>query len=285
MPTTEQDAESLDPQVDSQKPASRVVGKFSPFAGCLIFIVLALVVTGVITYTWMSYKQVQATIVGMTEETPQVIEIDEAKGQEASLAHLSIKLNDFKNAINTQTLSSLTLSKSELNLAIANYALLEPNRGKLRVHSISNEAIAAEVSYPVKSGFRSEKKLYLNGMAQIVPEIKEGALFPSVTSVLTPAGVEVPAEFRKFISESMLHPLRNDEEIGRIFQNVSDVKTSDGSVTLYIDPSYIAPGTLPDDTSPITNRFMKGFALIAVVFLLIVAVIIFLSRKKSQNTN
>ena len=81
----------------------------------------------------------------------------------------------------------------------------------------------------------------------------------------------------------MLHPLRNDEKLGDLFQRFSKVELTDGALLIETDPSYDSEAVLPDDTRPIVNRFMKGFAIVAVIFLCIVTAVIFLSRRQAQQ--
>ena len=288
MPMTKLDTDSIEPHDTSGEVEAisedKRTGKFSPFSGCLIAIILTMVVAGVVSYSIYSYKQVQETFAGLAEGTPQEVSLFEAEGNEALINTLTDKLKTFQSAMNAQSETQLELSADDLNLAIASYAILEPHRGKIFVESISEEFIEAEVSYPIKTELFSDQLQYLNAKINIVPEIKDGSFYPFVTSVDTASGNEVLAEIKKFFSESMLHPLRNDEEIGPLFEQISGIELADGKITLLADPSYESAEALPDDINPMIQRFMKGFAIIAIIFLLIVAVIIILSRRKANQT-
>lgn len=273
------DAEVTDSQADSPK-----VGKFSPFAGCLIMVIVGLLIAGIIVYSWQSYKQVQATVHGFTEKAPAELAIMDVSDRGAEQKALSEKLKGFKTLVDKKQAGSLSLNADELNLAVATYEILEPNRGQISVTSISESGVEAAISYPVKAGFSSDEKLYLNGVITMLPEVTKGSLFPTVKSVRTARGDDIPQEFKKFISESMLHPVRNDEELGALLQRIARVELVGEEILLHVDPDYVAEGALPDDTQPIINRFMKGFGIVAIVFLFIVSIIIFLARRKAKTT-
>ncbi len=257
--------------------------KFSPFAGCIIVCIILLLLAGIVGYSSWSYYQVKDTIAGFTEENAKELEILSTSENSEPQKALTNKLSNFGQRITKRQKSSLTLNATELNLAVASYDVLKPNRGKIFIQSISEKGIEAEVSYPVKSGFKSDNMRSLNGSVTILPELVDGSLFPTVISVKTPKKDDIPQEFKKFISESMLYPLRNDPEIGDLFKRLSSVEIVGNSISLETDPTHKSDAVLPDDTSPIINRFMKGFAIVAVIFLLIVSVILFLANKKSKT--
>ena len=257
--------------------------KFSPFAGCLILIIAGLLIGGVIGYSTWSYFKVKETIVSFTDETPQNIKLVSLETREKERTNLTKKLTAFKKQIDTRKQDSITLNVDELNLAIASYEILKPNREKIYLTEITQDGIQATIAYPVKAGLKTGALRSINAEINIVPELVDGALFPTVTAVTTSKTNDIPQEFKKFISESMLHPLRNDEKLGDLFQRFSKVELTDGALLIETDPSYDSEAVLPDDTRPIVNRFMKGFAIVAVIFLCIVTAVIFLSRRQAQQ--
>ena len=269
---------------DTEAADIKGTGKFSPFAGCLIMIIVGLLVIGFITFSWWSYTQVKATVEGFTETSPQEIAVIDVTGKESAQAELNDKLVSFKESIVAKETASISLSAADLNLAIASYEILKPNRQQTSITSISENGVEAVVSYPVNSGFGSDKKLYLNGNAAIIPEIKEGSVFPTVKTVSTPRGDDIPEEFKKFISETMLHPVRNDKDLGELLKRISSIEIVGDAIILKTEPDFVAAGQLPDNRKPILNRFMKGFAIVAVVFLFIVSLIIVLARRKTKPT-
>ena len=288
MPTTQQGVESTDLEDVALERApiseDKRTGKFSPFAGCLIMIIVGLLVLGIISFTWWSYKQVQATVEGFAESDPVEVTLVDVTGEDSAQLSLGQKLKGFRRIVGDKQVGELSLTADELNLAIASYEILEPNRRQLSITSISEEGLVADISYPLNARLFSDEKLYLNGEVTIMPEVTGGFLFPTVKKVRTSQHEDIPQEFKKFISETMLRPMRDDAELGQLLQRISSVKIVGNAMILKTEPDFVAAGELPDDKAPIINRFMKGFGIVAVVFLFIVSIIIFISRRKAPKT-
>lgn len=259
-------------------------GKFSPFAGCLMMLIVGLMVAGVIVYSWWSYGQVKSTVEGFTQEVAQEVPLIDVSSMEAAQKSLDEELKAFRVSVESNELAELSLTAEELNVAIASYEILAPNREKIFISGISDKGVEATISYPVNAAAFSDNRRHLNGRVTMMPEINGGALFPVVKQVTTPSGVDIPDRFKEFITETMLHPIRNHEELGVLMKRISSVSIKGESIVILAEPGFVAAGELPDDTQPILNRFMKGFAIVAVVFLFIVSLIIFVSRRKASST-
>jgi len=260
-------------------------GQFSPFAGCSIFIIAGVLATGMIGFTVWTYFQMKDTIAGFTDEKPKAgLEI-KVEGQEPAQTKLKSKLVDFRHKIEADRTGELALTADEMNLAIGTFDILKPHRGALKIIAVRDDNIEADISFPVKSSMGSDEMRYINARLTIHPELVEGAVFPRIISVKTDQGAEVPEQFKEFISETLLHPVRNDKEIGPAFKRLSAVEINGNTLTLKTDPGYEAKGTLPKDKKPLVERLMKGFAVVAVIFLTIVSGIIFLSRRKAKQAN
>ena len=76
--------------------------------------------------------------------------------------------------------------------------------------------------------------------------------------------------------------MHEDEELTPIFNSLSAVELKDNTLILRTDPAHSPASAPPKDTQPLLNRFMKGFSIIAVIFLSIVTAIIILSRRKAK---
>ena len=126
---------------------------------------------------------------------------------------------------------------------------------------------------------------FINATILIVPELVEGAAFPRITKVNTHTGTEMPEQFRQFISETLLHPLREDKDLGPLFSSLSGVYIEGSTLILETDPQH-QPVTQPssEKKQSMFERLMTGFSIIAVFFLAIVSVIIILSRRKAKNS-
>jgi hypothetical protein len=269
---------------DANSDSEKGTGKFSPFAGCSIFIIAGALAAGMIGFTIWTYFKVKDTIAGFTEESPNAIELVETKGQESAQTALKSKLVGFRHNIETKHKAEITLDADELNLAIATFDILKPHRNNLSISAIKDGHIEADISFPVKSRMGSDEMRYLNGSITVQPELVEGAAFPRVMEIRPAKPGDIPDEFKKFISETLLRPLHEDKELGPIFKRLSAVEIKDNTLVLYTNPEYVAPDAPPEDREPMFERLMTGFAVIAVIFLAIVATIIILSRRKAKQS-
>ncbi|MCP5537141.1 MAG: hypothetical protein H7A51_13050 [Akkermansiaceae bacterium] len=259
--------------------------KFSPFAGCSIFIIAGVLAAGMIGFTIWTYFKVKDTIAGFTGETPQAIELVDTTGKETAQTDLKAKLVGFRHNIEAKHKARMSLDAEEMNLAIATFDILKPHRNNLTITSISDGKMEADIAFPVKSSMGSEEMRYLNATITIVPELVEGAAFPRITAVRPNTGGDLPEQFKQFISETLLHPFREDKELGPVFNRLSAVEIVGNTLVLHTDPDYHLPSQPNEENKQsMFERFMTGFAVIAVIFLAIVAFIIILSRRKAKQS-
>lgn len=257
---------------------------FSPFAGCSIFIIAGLLAAGMIAFAAWTYFKVKDTITGFTADTPQPITLVDTTGKENEQVALKAKLVNFGHKIETKQDAGMTLNADELNLAIATFDILKPLRSHLTVTSISGGTINADIAFPIKAKMGSDEKRYLNATITIQPELVDGSVFPRITAVLPVNGGNVPEQFRQFISKTLLIPVREHKELGPLFHRISSVEIKGDTIALRTDPSYRPPNSPDGQTKQsVFERFMTGFAVIAVLFLAIVSVIIILSRRKAKS--
>lgn len=258
--------------------------KFSPFAGCSIFIIAGVLAASMAGFTIWSYFKVKGTIAGFTDESAQSIEIVDLKGKESAQVAIKEKLVGFRHQIEAGHKAEITLNAEEMNLAIASFEILQPHRNHLKITSIQDGKMEARIAFPVKSGMTTDLMRFINASITIEPELVEGAAFPRVTAVEASTGTEVPEQFRKFISETLLHPFKEDKELGPVFSSLSAVAIEGDTLVLQTDPEYQpVTATSEEDKQPMFERLMTGFSIIAVFFLAIVSVIIILSRRKAKN--
>ena len=279
-PTQSEDtpANEINSEVESTK-------KFSPFAGCSIFIIAGVLAASMVGFTVWSYFKVKNTIAEFTDDAPQSIEQVEVDGKESDQVAIKEKLIGFRHNIEAKHKAQMTMDAAEMNLAIATFDILKPHRDHLFITSIDNDQIEANIAFPVKAGMDTDGMRFINATIMITPELVEGAAFPRITSVRSSTGAEVPEQFRHFISETLLHPMKEDKELGPIFSSLSAVSIEGNTLVLQNDHDY-QPLTQPTEEKKqsMFERLMTGFAIIAVFFLAIVSVIIILSRRKAKNS-
>ncbi len=241
-----------------------------------------------VTFTFWMGTRIESTIKGFTQEKPKTIQQTDTTGKESQQVTLNNKLTEFRHQIEAQKPGKLTLTADEINLAIVTFDILKPQRGSLHIISITPDGIRAVVSNPINSKMSNiitKEKTYrhLNATIFIQPELVEGAIFPRITNIAPDGGGSVPDEFRQQISKTLLAPFKDDTEIGPLFTRLSAVAIKDNTIILETEPGEQQTDALPADTAPIVERFMKGFALVAVVFLAIIGAIIILSRRKANQ--
>jgi len=265
------------------------VGKFSPLAGCSMFIIAGVLVLGMIAFATWSYFKVKNTISGFTQEEPKKIELVETQGKEAAQIALNTKLTDFTHRIEAHQLGELSLNADELNLAIATYPILKPHRKNLFITSIDQDGIHAQIAYPIKAQLGSDAMRYLNGNLTLVPELVEGAPFPRITQIKADQGGEIPEAFLKFISETLLHPFLDDSEMSPLFHSLSSVEMKGDTLILKTDSAHAAAVVSQKtekapDRELVISRIMKGFALVALAVLAIVSILLMISRRKAKKS-
>ena len=266
------------------EPKDEPASKFSPFAGCSIFIVAGVLAASMLGFTIWSYFKVQRTIAEFTGAAPQPIELVTTEGRESAQVQLNEKLVGFRHQIEARHKAQITLNAEEMNLAIATFEILKPHRRHLIITSVGDEHIEARIAFPVRSGMNSDAMRFINATIIIVPELVAGAAFPRITQVRANTGAAVPEEFRHFISETLLQPLHEHKELGPAFNGLSGVELKGKQLVLHTDPDYQPPSEPTEgQKQSMFERFMTGFAIIAAFFLAIVAFIIVLSRRKAPR--
>ena len=110
--------------------------KFSPFAGCSIFIIAGVLAASMVGFTIWSYFKVQDTIAAFTDESPQTIELVDLVGKESAQVAIKEKLVGFRHNIEAKHKAHITLDADEMNLTIATFDILKPHRNHLIITCI-----------------------------------------------------------------------------------------------------------------------------------------------------
>lgn len=279
-------SESKPGSTDTQAVEDKGTGKFSPFAGCSIFIIAGLIGAGMISFLIWSYFQTRDMIEGFTDEKAKSIEMVDTSGKEAEQVALKSKLIGFRHNVEAKHEDEMALNAEEMNLAIATFEILKPHQGKLFIREVKEDGVIADISFPTKSRMRSDENRFINATLTIQPELVDGAAFPKIITIKTDNGAEVHEQFKQFISETLLKPVYDDTEIGPIFQGLSDVEIKGDTVVASTNPTF-QPATIDnqkENSELVIDRLLKGFAIIAVVFLAFVTLIIILSRRKAKKS-
>lgn len=270
------------------------VSEKSPYAGCAILIAALLVMLFLIGFSIsVLFRQANA-IAKFTGDKPAVVDISPLEDREAELNRLAEKLETFRLAVIDGESATLGLTAEEMNLAIAAYEPFRDLRGMLRVVSVSPEEIRLEISFQLngrprlskegEGGWITSDPRYLNGTMVAKP----GLLNKEV--VLQISEIEVPG---KTVAEwflGQMSPYRiaeryvGKEGIGAVMSELTSVELADGSVrfvkTAGVKPKDTITKAQVDDAS---RRLFGFFAVAACLFLLFVAVVIFVGLRLKKR--
>ena len=266
----------------------------SPFAGCAILIAALLVMVFLIGFSVSVLFRQSNEIAKFTGEKPVLVEVSPLEDREAELNRLAEKLETFRLAVSDGESATMELTAEEMNLAIAVYEPFRDLRGMLRVASISPEEIRLEISFQLngkprlskegEGGWITSDPRYLNGIMVAKP----GLLNKEV--VLQISDIEVPG---KTVAEGFLgqmSPYRiaeryvGKEGIGGVMAELTSVELGEGTVrfvkTAGVTPKDTITNAQVDDAS---QRLFKFFAVAACLFLLFVAVVIFVGLRLKKR--
>lgn len=270
------------------------VSEKSPYAGCAILIAALLVMAFLIGFSISVLFRQSNEIAKFTGENPTVVVISPLDDREAELNRLAEKLESFRLAVSDGESATMELTAEEMNLAIAAYESFKDLRGMLHVASISPEEIRLEISFQLngrprlakegEGGWIASDPRYLNGTMIAKP----GLLNKEV--VLQISDIEVPG---KKVAEGFLgqmSPYRiaeryvGKEGIGGVMAELTSVELGKGTVRF-----VKTAGVTPKDT--ITNaqvdtasqRLFTFFAVAACLFLLFVAIVIFVGLRLKKR--
>jgi hypothetical protein len=189
----------------------------------------------------------------------------------------------------------MELTAEEMNLAIAAYESFKDLRGKFRVTSISQKEIRLEISFQLngkprmakegEGGWIASDPRYLNGTMIAKPALLNKEIVLQISEIEVP-GKKVAEGFLGQMSPYRIaERYAGKEGIGGVMSELTSVELGEGAVRFV----KIA-GEKPKDT--ITNsqvdtashRLFTFFAIAACLFLLFVAVVIFVGlRLKKRN--
>ncbi len=162
-----------------------------PTAGCLIGVIAIVLFGFMAVYTLYRGFTRDAQLWKFAAETP--VEIATASPDDDEWEPVQQKLAAFAAAFDAKEAHTLTLSAAELNAMIGRLEVLAPFRGNTRL-KIEGGRASAEVSHELNT-LKRNKRAWLNGTLTLLPEVREGELFLSVTGVDVP-GKEIPADFK-----------------------------------------------------------------------------------------
>ncbi len=267
----------------------------SPFAGCAIFIAALVVMVFLIGFSIFSLFRQFNEIAKFTAEKPVPVEISPIENQEAALNPLAERLEVFRQQLSGNTEASLALTVEEMNLAIAAYEPFKDLRGMLRVASISPKEIRMEISFQLNGRPRLSKEgegglvtsdpRYLNGIMVAKPGLLNKELVLQISDIEVPGKTVAQGFLGQMSPYRIAERYAGKEGIGGVMSELTSVELADGAVrfvkTAGITPKDTITNAQVDSAS---QRLFMFFAVAACLFLLFVAVVIFVGlRLKKRN--
>ncbi|GEP42660.1 hypothetical protein [Brevifollis gellanilyticus] len=207
------------------------VSGFSPFYGCLIMVMAALVFGGIIAWSAYSLFQQDKAIAVFASDQPQKFAPIELSAE--ARAALEKKLADFKAGQTTE----LTLSIAELNGLL----LIAPDTGygtyteMLRFERTEPEKnrLIAQVCLPMNHiKFWEDKKRYLNGEAAYEVLVHEAGVDAQVADVKVPGKVVAEGFVTGMATWTLLAPYAKLDAIGPSLKLVKKATVTADGVTL-----------------------------------------------------
>lgn len=275
----------------------------SPFAGCLILIVMAVVILVLIASAGYSLKKQTDAYKTFTETEAKPAPIAQTEGQEADLNSLVNRLRHFDGEIANKRASKVTLTTGDLNLAFAHFEVFQSFRGQLYFETITPEKIEGIIHYPFRStGDLPEfvrgplnieaRENNLNGTFVATPLLTDGKLILNMESI-TPSKGKIPEELFEQISrflisgqlEQELEETEKEPELLTKLKKLTSLTLEDDQITLAFSPDATPPSAQVE-ADAMATKAKQLVALGAVILILsMILLFILLSRRKKARTN
>ncbi len=265
----------------------------SPFAGCAIFICVVLMIVFLLVFSGFSFFRQYNAIVKFTDEKPAPIEISSIENRETQLNSLAVRLETFRQELADNKDTSISLSVDDLNTALAIYEPLKDLRGTLRVLEIDPDSIRFATAFPLngkprlthenESGLITVDRRYLNGFITAKPELFEGEVVLQVSNIEVPGKVVAPEFAARMTPYRIAERYTGHPTLGPAMKKLTGAEISEGYLVLRRKAGEKIPTSIDNkQVDSGANRLFKAFAIAASIFLIFVALVIFLGLRKKK---
>jgi hypothetical protein len=195
-------------------------------------------------------------------------------------------LEAFRQQLAGDERATLTLSRDDLNLAIAAFEPLRDLRGKLSVISADGGVLRLAVSFPLngkprlaradEKGWISSDARYLNGTLVACPALMKGEVILLLDAIEVPSAT-VPKEFIEQMSPYRIaERYLTDQAIGPAMAKLTQLKVENGQLTVERVPGESPPTDFtPDQVDSASHRLFKVLGFVACAFLVFAGLIVF----------
>lgn len=221
----------------------------SPFAGCVIMLILASVALFLIGVSAYSLWQQNKEIGKFTSPTPMELSPVSLEGKEAELNALHARLTAFRNQIvdRPNDPAELALNVAELNFILATADPLRDYKPYFLVKEIREGQLIADHYRPMNGMPGSDEKRYLNSVATLKPVLAEKTLVFQVEAL----DVEKATVPREFIAQ--IPPYRfgleqqSDAVYGPVLAGLTSMEAKPGQLILRRIPGQIPSSTVANE--------------------------------------
>lgn len=281
----------------AQKDAPR-----SPFAGCLILIVMAVVILVLISSAAYFLKKQTDAYKTFTDEEARPAPVADPKAHESEFNSLVNRLRHFDHEVNNGRAAELALSTQDLNLAIAHFDVLKSYRGQFHFEKITGTNISGIIHLPFNStselpGFvRSSlgiesRENNLNGTFTGTPLLTDGKLILNVSEI-TPSKGEIPEELLSGISRFLISgeleqkaedDPKNIPELLKTLRKLTSIELREESLIFSYTPDS-KPPSVKEESDAMATKAKQLVALGAVIFILtMILFFILMSRRQKAK--
>jgi hypothetical protein len=261
----------------------------SPFAGCLIMMILAAVAVFLISVSAYSLLRQNKEIDQFTSSAPAKLPEITIEGREATLNDLHARLQRFRDAIVSQANQevSIELSADDINHMLATMAPLREYRGNFFIKEIRDGFILADHTRPMNGMPGSGKMRYLNAEITLKPVLAEKTLVFQVADLKVPEKT-VPREFIAQIPPYRLGvDLPQDSVMGPVLQQLTAMEAKPGKLELRRRSGDAPPSSVSNQQ--VESAFLRIVRVLICGFLLIVGLGLFFALrakgKKERSGN
>lgn len=249
-------------------------------AGCGIFLVILAMVIFLISVTVYSYFDHKNAFNSITQESSVPTDLAPLSDAEAVEA-LDRKFSDFGRLVKNEKFASMSLSLSELNLAVASFDKLAEFKNTFFVTAITDEHIEARSSFKVNVGFDGIR--HFNGLLKLKPVIAQGSIFPIIENAIPDTGADVPPKILQAIPVLMFVEYRNDESIQDVFHKLTKVELNNGALFIESDPANTEASIMDTDVSADVSIGFQLFGLLTFIFVTTLAFALWFTKFKKKT--
>lgn len=274
----------------------------SPFAGCLILIVMAVVILVLVSSAAYFLKKQTDAYKTFTEEEAKPAPVADPKAHETEFNSLVNRLRHFDHEVKNARAAELSLSAQDLNLAIAHFEVLKSYRGQFHFEKIAGSEISGTIHLPFNStsklpGFvRSSLGIEsrdnnLNGTFTGAPLLTDGKLILNVSEI-TPSKGKIPEELLSGISRFLIsgeleqkaeEDPKNIPELLKTLRKLTSVELRDESLAFSYSPEA-EPPSVKEESDAMATKAKQLVALGAVIFILtMILFFILMSRRRKAR--